>query len=93
MKAMLSQPMNGKTEEEIVATREKQLRYWKRRGTNWSILILMTSGVRKKIWRQKELYRFLSVFWQSRWKKCLYAMRFIFAKAGSRRVVVELSMR
>lgn len=49
MKAMLSQPMNGKTEEEIVATRERQLRHWKRRGTNWSILISMTSGVGKKI--------------------------------------------
>lgn len=32
MKAMLSQPMAGKTDEEIVATRKKQLKYLKIRG-------------------------------------------------------------
>ena len=32
MKAMLSQPMNGKTEDEIVATREKAIKVLKSKG-------------------------------------------------------------
>lgn len=47
-KAMLSQPMAGKTNEEIVATREKAIKALEERDTKLLILFSQTSGIAKR---------------------------------------------
>lgn len=46
-KAMLSQPMAGKANEEIVVTRERAIKTLEKMGTMLLILFSQTSGIAK----------------------------------------------
>ncbi len=60
-KAMLSQPMAGQTDEEIIATREKAVKALEEMG-------VLTNGMTRKTWKSGELCRFRCVSLQSHWK-------------------------
>ena len=47
-KAMLSQPMAGKTNEEIVATREKAIKVLEEKGYEIVNTLSQTSGIAKR---------------------------------------------
>lgn len=61
-KAMLSQPMTGKTEEEIVATREKTISVLEEKDMKLLILFSQTSGIAKMQWQNGELFKSRFVF-------------------------------
>ena len=54
MKAMLSQPMAEKTDEEIIATREKAIKVLQEKGYEIVIPCLQMSGIAKKVWKSVE---------------------------------------
>ena len=91
MKAMLSQPMAGKMDEEIIATREKAIKALQARGYE-IVNTLFTDGTTVKTWRNAAWCRSRFASLQSHWKICLCAMRCIFVKAGSRQEDAALSM-
>ena len=64
-KAMLSQPMGGKTDEEIIETRERAMKALKEKGFEVVNSFSQTNGTAMRIWKNAELFRFRCVFWQN----------------------------
>ena len=67
MKAMLSQPMAGKTDAEIIATREKAINALKEKGYD-VISVGKIRDIAKKKWKNAESCRFLYAFLQNPWR-------------------------
>ena len=59
-RAMLSQPMAGKTDDEIKETREKAIKTLENKGYE--------IGTAKKKWPKEELHRFPYASWRNRLK-------------------------
>ena len=62
MKAMLSQPMAGRTDAEIIATREKAVKVLEEKGYEIVNTFLQMNGTAKKIWKNEVLFKFRYVF-------------------------------
>lgn len=62
MKAMLSQPMAGRTDAEIIATREKAVKVLEEKGYEIVNTLLQMNGTAKKIWKNEALFKFRYVF-------------------------------
>lgn len=94
MKAMLSQPMAGKTDEEIIATREKAIKALKEKGYE-IINTLFTDewGTAKRVWKSVALSRFHYVSLQSHLKICPYVIWHIFVRDGKMPEVAALNMK
>ena len=75
-KAMLSQPMRGKTDEEIIETRNRAIKALEAAGYE----VVNTPFTDE--WYSVVLYKFQCVFLQNLSRICLFAMRFIFVKDG-----------
>lgn len=67
-KAMLSQPMAGKTDEEIVATRKKAIIALKEKGYELLTRYSPMSGIAKSRCRSVESFRFLFASLRSLWR-------------------------
>ena len=67
-KAMLSQPMAGKTDEEIVTTREKAIAVLRDKGYEVVNPCSPMNGTARKLWKAVEWCRSPCASWQSRWK-------------------------
>ena len=65
---MLSQPMAGKTDAEIIATREKAINALKEKGYEIVNTLLQMNGIAKKKWKNAESCRFLYAFLQNPWR-------------------------
>ena len=65
---MLSQPMAGKTDEEIVATREKAMDALKEKGYEVVNTLFTDEGISKSRCRSVELFRFLFASLRSLWR-------------------------
>ncbi len=91
-KAMLSQPMAGKTDEEIVATRERAIKALEARGYEVVNTLFTDECIVQKAWRIEawRIYRF--AFLLSLSKICLCAMRPISAKDGRMQEDADWSM-
>ena len=81
MKAMLSQPMAGKTEEEIIKTREKAIKALEDKGYK-IVNTLFTDEWYSQEKMNVELCRFRFASWQNPLKICPCAMLRTFARAG-----------
>lgn len=92
MKAMLSQPMAGKTDEEIIATREKAIKALEARGYEIVNTLFTDEWYNRENMEKRGVCRSRFASLQSHWKICLCAMRCIFVKAGSRQEDAALSM-
>lgn len=64
-KAMLSQPMGGKTDEEIIETRERAMKALKEKGFEVVNTLFTDEWHSMRIWKNAELFRFRCVFWQN----------------------------
>lgn len=64
-KVMLSQPMAGRTDEEIVTTREKAIKALEKKGYEIVNTLSQMSGIEKKKWKSVALCRYRCAFWQS----------------------------
>ena len=68
MKAMLSQPMAGKTDEEIIQTRERAIRILKEKGYEIVNTLFTDEWYDQENMKTVELSRFRWFFLQSHWK-------------------------
>lgn len=67
MKAMLSQPMAGKTDEEIIATREKAIKVLESKGYELVNTLFTDEWYKKKTWKNVVLFRFRFASLQNLW--------------------------
>ena len=67
-KAMLSQPMAGKTDQEIIVTREKAVQELMKRGYQVVNTLSPTSGTARRPWRSVVWCRYRCAFWRSLWR-------------------------
>ena len=67
-KAMLSQPMAGKSEEEIIATRNKAIKALKEKGFEIVNTFFTDEWYSKEKWRNEGLCKYLCVSSQNRSK-------------------------
>lgn len=88
-KAMLSQPMRGKTEAEIKATREHAIRALKAKGYEVVNTLFTDEWYSDAQMKQRgvEIYRF--AFWQNLLKICRFVMQHFFAKVGKMRAAAR----
>lgn len=88
-RAMLSQPMAGKTDEEIVATREKAIEVLKEKGYEIVNTLFTDEWYSNESMKERGVVQFHYVFSQSLLKTCLCAMQHISAKDGKIPEVAE----
>lgn len=92
LKAMLSQPMAGKTDEEIRATREKAIAVLKEKGYEIVNTLFTDEWYSNESMNERGVCRFHFASWQSLSKRCLCVMLRISARAGKMPEGVALNM-
>ena len=84
MKAMLSQPMAGKTDEEIVETREKAVKALKEKGYEIVNTLFTDEWYSSEKMKERGVEQIPLCFLAKSLKICLYVMLHISAKDGKR---------
>lgn len=86
-KAMLSQPMAGKTDEEIISTRDRAIKVLEENG--YTIVNTLFTDE----WYNEELFRFRFATLQRALKVCHFVIQHISAKAGRTQEAARLNMK
>ena len=92
-KAMLSQPMAGKSEEEIIATREKAIKALKEKGFEIVNTLFTDEWYSKEKMTERGVVQIPLCFLASLWRICLSATRPISARDGKIPVVAKLNTK
>lgn len=74
--------MRGKTDEEIIETRNRAIKALEAAGYEVVNTPFTDEWYSKEKWKNVVLYKFQCVFLQNLSRICLFAMRFIFVKDG-----------
>lgn len=88
-KAMLSQPMRGKSEAEIRTTRERAITALKAKGYEVVNTLLTDEWYSSENMKKRGVENIPLCFWQNHSKTCRFVMPCFSAKAGKRRVAVK----
>ena len=92
MKAMLSQPMAGKSEEEIKATREQAIKVLESKGYEVVNTLFTDEWYSNEHMKERGVVQIPLCFLAKSLEKCLCVTQCTFARAGSRRAAVGWSM-
>ena len=83
-KAMLSQPMAGKTDEEIIATREQAIKILEAKGYEIVNTLFTDEWYSNEKMKERGVVQIPLCFLAKIWKICPFAMQLISARVGKR---------
>lgn len=83
-KAMLSQPMAGKTDEEIIATREQAIKILEAKGYEIVNTLFTDEWYSNEKMKERGVVQIPLVSLLKVWKICPFAMQLISARVGKR---------